>query len=342
MSSEVARTRGEEGPAARPPSSEKWGRVLMIAGAAYCVTPWSSPQIALGLGVALALLGLGASQKEARRVSRLLIQVCVVLLGFRMNLGDVAAAGLSGVVFAAGTIAGAYALGWALTRALRVDGTIGVLISSGTAICGGSAIAAVGSAIEASAAAMAVATGVVFLLNGAALYLFPALGDWLGLSDLQFGTWAGVAIHDVSSVVGAARHYHADGGGSAAALDTATVVKLSRVLWIVPIAIAAAWVHRTRSAAKATARRIPSPMPWFIALFLIASALRTWFPAISGWAGGIQAVATAGMCVALFLIGTGLSRKALREVGWRPLAMAVVLWIALAAAALLVVRATVA
>jgi uncharacterized integral membrane protein (TIGR00698 family) len=312
----------------------------MIALAALCLTPWATPAIALAVGIVVALTGLGAFEALGKKWSRILIQVSVVLLGLRLPFDKLVETGLGGLAFAAGTIIGALALGWLLGRLLKVEGKVATLLSSGTAICGGSAIGAVGAAIAASASQMAVAMGTVFLLNGAALYIFPLIGHALGLSEVQFGTWAGVAIHDVSSVVGAARGYHTTDPGSTIAAETATVVKLSRVIWIFPIAMAAAWWWRGEES-----KRSPAGFPWFILGFIAASAARTFIPPVKNLAtehsGAIAYAATAGMTLALLLIGTGLSVKAIKGVGWRAMAMGVALWLALAGASLGVVMGTV-
>ncbi|HET9470288.1 MAG TPA: putative sulfate exporter family transporter, partial [Usitatibacter sp.] len=176
---------------------------------------------------------------------------------------------------------------------------------------------------------MSVAIGTVFLLNGAALYLFPPLGHVFHLAQESFGTWAGVAIHDISSVVGASSVY------GLAALQRATAVKLSRALWIVPLTLGAAWLHRRRDP---SARRARVPVPWFIGLFVAASLVRSFSAPVAAASPWIAAVARTGMTVTLFLIGAGLSRKALRAVGWRALVQGVVLWIAIAAGSLLLVR----
>lgn len=316
--------------------------VFLIALAA-CAGPWASPPIALGVGIALALAGLVAFQDRAKQVSRWLIQACVVLLGLRMDLGTLGREAVQGFVFAAATVVGVFVLGMALGRLLKTGREITLLLSSGTAICGGSAIAAVGTTIGAASGSMAVTTGAVFILNAVALAAFPAIGGWLGLSEVQFGTWAGVAIHDVSSVVGAAQHYHAGDPSSSAALDTANVVKLTRVIWILPCAIFAGWVTSRAERATAgveagsggTARG--AAVPWFIVLFVVASGVRTLVPQIAEWSGGIRAVAGTGFQAALFMIGAGLSWATLMRVGWRVLLQAVVMWVAISAAALAVV-----
>jgi len=334
----------------RPPFSLSTG--LLLAGAAFCLTPWSKVykpldhfhiEIGLGLGILLALLNLAHAGPTAKTVSKYCIQASVVLLGFRMDLHKVIAAGSSGMLFAVGTIGGTFLLGAVLGRWLKTDGKIGTLLSSGTAICGGSAIAAVSAVIGASSAQISVATATIFMLNGAALYLFPFLGEQMGLTATQFGTWAGVAIHDVSSVVGAAQSYGHTTQATSAAVDTATVVKLSRVLWIIPICMAAAWWMARAAKAAPAAKLKRLPIPWFIGLFILAAGARTAFPTDLGAASPtLLMVAKSGMALALFLIGAGLSRKALASVGWRPLFQGIVMWVAISITALIVVRNTVA
>jgi uncharacterized integral membrane protein (TIGR00698 family) len=315
--------------------------VVFLVALVLCAGPWASPPIALGVGIVLALAGLTAFEARSKRVSRFLIQACVVLLGLRMDLGTLGREAVQGFVFAAATVVGVFALGLVLGRLLKTGREITLLLSSGTAICGGSAIAAVGATIGASSAAMAVTTGAVFILNAVALVAFPAIGGWLGLNDVQFGTWAGVAIHDVSSVVGAAQHYHAGDPSSSAALDTANVVKLTRVVWILPCALFAGWMTRRAMAKEAesgeVAQKSAPIVPWFIVLFVVASAVRTFVPGIEEWSGEVRLVAGTGFQAALFLIGAGLSWATLKKVGWRVLLQAVVMWVAISTAALAVV-----
>lgn len=298
--------------------------------------------MALALGIALAIAGLTAFDAQSKKLSRFLIQLCIVLLGLRLDLPTLRDAAVSGLVFAAATIVSTMALGLLAGRLLKTDREITLLVSSGTAICGGSAIAAVGGAIGAAATSMAVATGAVFVLNAIALYVFPPLGHWLGLSDVQFGTWAGVAIHDMSSVVNAAKGYHHGDGVAGAALDTANIVKLSRVIWIAPIAVFAGWwVRRAEQASGARKQNWKQLLPLFIVFFLIASAVRTFVPAVGEYSNQIKFVAGLGFQLALFLIGAGLSKKALKSVGWRAMALAVTLWVFISVTSLFVVKATV-
>jgi uncharacterized integral membrane protein (TIGR00698 family) len=314
--------------------------VYAIAAAA-CLLPWVSPGIALAAGIALAMVMDNPFARAGRRASRLLLQACVVLLGFGMDLHAVLQAGLAGASLAAGSIVVTLFLGYALGRLLRVEGKIATLISAGTAICGGSAIAAVGSVLGSAEAEMAVAMGTVFLLNAVALYLFPVLGHLLHLSQQAFGTWAGVAIHDISSVVGAAATY---GSG---ALQTATAVKLSRTLWIVPIALGVAMAMRRKAArvdqtnGHATTSTIQAPpsvgrvrIPWFIGLFVLASLARSAFPPVATIAPTLSVIAKAGLTLTLFLIGAGLSRTTLAAVGWRALLLGIALWMVISAGTL--------
>lgn len=267
-------------------------------------------------------------RERGGRYVRLLLQVSVVLLGFGMDLGSVFWVGLHGIVFAALTIFTTFTLGYWLARLLDINRKTSLLISAGTAICGGSAIAAVGTAVEAERSEMSVAMGTVFLLNAVALYLFPVLGHLLHLSPGQFGTWAGIAIHDVSSVAGAGAAYGEE------ALKTAMVVKLSRVLWIVPVTLAAAFLFRKRGETKAR-RRIA--LPWFILGFLLASLAGNLVPPLRHWAPVLAYTAKSGFAYTLFCIGASLSVAAIRAVGYKPLIQGVALWLFISCVALLTV-----
>jgi uncharacterized integral membrane protein (TIGR00698 family) len=303
----------------------------VIRGAAFvaillfCVTPWCSPPIALALGLALALT-IGHPFRTAN-ITKLLLQISVVGLGFGMNLQKVVAAGREGILFTLVTIAGTLLLGWLLGRAMGVSRGTAHLISSGTAICGGSAIAAVGPVIGASDEEISVSLATVFILNSIALFAFPFIGTAMHLSQTQFGVWAAIAIHDTSSVVGAASSYGAE------ALQIATTVKLARALWIVPLAIGTAFAFR---------RKTKVALPWFILLFLVAAMIRTYFPEPAYAWDFLVRLARIGLTITLFLIGASLSRRSLAAVGVRPLILGVVLWIVISAAGLWGVLATLA
>lgn len=314
-----------------PHSFRRTRRAAFLALALFALTPWASPPLALGLGAGFALALGNPFEGSTARASKWLLQACVVGLGFGMPLAAVARAGATGVGYTVAGIATALALGLLLGRWLRVERATSFLITAGTSICGGSAIAAVGPAIGAGAEAMSVSLATVFVLNAVALYLFPPLGHLLELSQGQFAVWAAVAIHDTSSVVGAASAYGPE------ALESATVLKLARALWIVPLALgAAAWVRRGGAEAGQGAR---VRLPWFIGAFVLAALARTLLPAAALPAlDGLARAARAGLVLTLFLIGAGLTRATLRAVGVRPLVQGVLLWAAVAGLALLAVR----
>ena len=301
--------------------------VCYAVGILFCLTPWASPGIALGLGLVFALVGDNPYRDSGSRYVKWLLQASVVLLGFGVDLAAVLRVGAHGILFAAVSIFATFTLGYWLARLLRINLKTSLLISAGTAICGGSAIAAVGSAVDADKSEMSVAMGTVFMLNAVALYLFPPMGHWLGLTQGQFGTWAGIAIHDVSSVAGAASAYGDD------ALRIATIVKLSRVLWIVPVTLAAAMLF-PHPEAKGK-RRIA--LPWFILGFLLASGIGSLLPALHPWTPLIARVAKTGFAITLFCIGAGLSRSAIRQVGYKPLLQGLCLWAFISCASLLTV-----
>jgi uncharacterized integral membrane protein (TIGR00698 family) len=304
--------------------------------------------------VGLALTLENPFAQVSKHTAKFLLQACVVALGFGMNLAVVLAAGKSGMLFAAGSITGTLILGYFAGRFLKISAKTSALITSGTAICGGSAIAAVGSVIGAAEGEMTVAMGTVFLLNAVALYIFPLIGHALHLSQTQFGTWAGVAIHDISSVVGAASRY------GLPALQTATAVKLSRALWIVPVATGAALAFRqasphtvpqTAGVSDTTVGFDPNQtpasargklqIPWFIGLFLLASVARSFIPGVAAASPTISHIATVGLTLTLFLIGAGISQKTLRVVGWKPMAQGIALWLAISAGSLVVILHTI-
>ncbi|MFN6965110.1 MAG: YeiH family protein [Pyrinomonadaceae bacterium] len=305
-----------------------WRKVLYFALVVVCLSPLVSPPAALALGLALALTVGNPFPGPTRETTRYLLRICVVLLGFGLNLNDVYRAGRDGLLFTIATIAGTLVLGYILGRALKVGDKISTLISSGTAICGGSAIAAVGPAIEADSDEMTVSLGAVFVLNSIALFLFPVIGVSLGLTQDQFGIWAAIAIHDTSSVVGAAAAYGQE------ALGTATVVKLTRALWIAPVALFFAFVFGRSGNGAAGGRRVE--VPWFIFLFVAATVARSYAPSfvLPSLFDSVVNFAKAGMTLCLFFIGATLSRETIRKVGARPLIQGLVLWIAISVVSL--------
>lgn len=285
-----------------------------------------APPLALALGLVLALTVGNPYAKKTSKLTKILLQASVVGLGFGMNLQKVVEAGRTGILFTIATIIGTLLLGYLLARALRIHPHTSHLISSGTAICGGSAIAAVGPVIGASDEEMSVSLGTVFILNSIALFLFPIIGAALHLTQRQFGVWSAIAIHDTSSVVGAASAYGKE------ALQIATTVKLTRALWIVPLTIGTAFAFHRGGKTRVT-------IPWFIFLFVIASIIRTY---VNGPWDIIVVIARIGLTLTLFLIGAGLSRRSLAAVGIRPLILGVLLWLAISMAGLWAVTATLA
>lgn len=276
-----------------------------------------SPPLALALGLAVALTVGNAFPEFTRKWSKWLLQISVVGLGFGMNLGEVLRTGRSGFIYTLIGISFAVIVGTLLGKFLEVEAKPSLLISVGTAICGGSAIAAVGPVVDADEHEMAVSLGTVFILNAIALFIFPIIGHSLHLSQQQFGLWAALAIHDTSSVVGAAAKY------GATALAIATTVKLTRALWIVPVTFAVAAVKH---------RKAKIQLPWFILFFLLAALLRSYAtPGLLPVYGKLLEAAKVGLAITLFLIGVALSRKTIAEVGVRPLIQGVVLWAIVAA-----------
>ncbi|MBI4345206.1 MAG: putative sulfate exporter family transporter [Elusimicrobia bacterium] len=297
--------------------------MLFFGLLALSVTPWASPPAALVGGILFGLLARHPYPKESKDATKWLLQASVVGLGFGIDLARVLEAGAGGFLYTAGGIAFALAAGAFLGRRLGVPKTTAYLISTGTAICGGSAIAAVGPIVGADSDEMSVSLGTVFLLNSVALLVFPVIGTAVGLTQEQFGYWAALAIHDTSSVVGATVRY----GAAAAAVGT--TVKLARALWIVPVSL---------GTAALTGGRAKTQWPWFILLFAAAAAVSTYLPAGAPLWRGISAAGRAGLTATLFLIGSGISVAALRKVGLRPLALGVTLWLLVAALSLELVR----
>jgi uncharacterized integral membrane protein (TIGR00698 family) len=298
-------------------------RITFILCLLVSATGFVSPPVALAMGLIFGLTLPHPYANETKKFCKFLLQASVVGLGFGMNLHQVVQAGRSGFVYTLIGIGFALLAGMALGALLGVPRIPAFLISTGTAICGGSAIAAIGPIIQAGDEEMAVSLGTVFVLNSIALLVFPAIGEALKLTQSQFGLWAALAIHDTSSVVGAAAKYGAE------ALAIATTVKLARALWIVPLALGTAIVRGTKTKIQ---------WPWFIGLFCLAAVCNTYLPA-GGHAYAIAVtVAKVGLTVTLFLIGTGISMATIRRVGHRPLLQGIILWLMVLAGSLWLIR----
>lgn len=310
--------------------------VFILCLLAFVVLPLQPP-VALLTGIAIALITGHPFAQHNKRATTLLLQVSVVCLGAGMNLEHALKAGRDGLVFTISTIAVTLIAGYFIGKRLRVDDNTSLLISNGTAICGGSAIAATAPIIKANDNQISVALGTVFILNSIALLIFPPIGHFLHMTAEQFGTWCAIAIHDTSSVVGAATGYKDDAGNDA--LQIATTIKLERALWIIPIALGTAWIRKTTGKVK---------LPYFILYFVLVIILSTYlpqhFPAISRPLGGktlfgwVYDFGRKGLVVTLFLIGSGLSLKTISQVGWRPILQGVLLWIIIGSVSLAVIR----
>jgi uncharacterized integral membrane protein (TIGR00698 family) len=314
-----------------------FSRPLFFVFAAFALTPWCTPPLALFLGISFALAFGTPFLGLAKKGSKYLLQIAVVGLGFGLDLSAVFRAGTEGFFFTVATISGAIFFGILLGKFLKVERKAALLIAVGTAICGGSAIAAVGPVIHANDDEMSVSLGTVFVLNAVALFLFPLIGHALSMSQNSFGLWAAIAIHDTSSVVGAASAYGAE------ARAVATTVKLSRALWIIPISLLFAFLerrHEERAETTAKTTKAKIAIPWFIGFFLLASLSRTLIPAIVTMSPTILSVAQALLALTLFLIGAGLSKAVLKKVGFRPMGAGILLWILVGTSTLLGVLAT--
>lgn len=308
--------------------------IIIICAAAVClsgsyipgmhfISRWCTPPVMLFIGLAYALVCGQGYPEFNKKMSKSLLQYSVVGLGFGMNLYESLASGREGMLFTVVSVVGTLVIGMLIGRKLlKVDKETSYLISSGTAICGGSAIAAVGPVIKAKPASMSVALAVVFVLNAIALFIFPSIGHWLGLSQQEFGTWAAIAIHDTSSVVGAGAAYGEE------ALKTATTIKLTRALWIIPLALVTSLIFKSKD------HKIK--IPWFILFFIIAILLNTFvldgIPAIGTVVSGI---ARKCLTLTMFFIGASLSTDVLRTVGIKPLIQGILLWIVISIGSLL-------
>lgn len=321
-------------------------RAVYILAAIIIVFPYNciglgkpvTPAIALFAGLVFALVFGGSPYPTFnKKASKYLLQASVVGLGFGMNVTEALRSGSQGMMFTIISVIGVMALGVMLGYWLHLNRKTSYLIASGTAICGGSAIAAVGPVLKADDHEMAVSLGVIFILNAIALFIFPPIGHYLGMSDGQFGTWAAIAIHDTSSVVGAGDAY------SPKACEIATLIKLTRALWIIPLALVTMFLFRDKNEGKVS-------IPWFIFMFIGAMLFSTYIPDMLGdsvrqtWDGVAKVLVYISkqlLIVTLFFIGAGLSVATVRKVGAKPLLLAILLWIAIGVTSCLVVMQTI-
>ena len=306
---------------------ETFSKALFVVCALACLTPYVSPPIALLLGFIFSQTVKNPFAKYNNKITKYLLQFSVVGLGFGMNLFEAAEAGKQGLVFTVSSILVTLVLGLILGKIFSLKKNTSVLISSGTAICGGSAIAAISPVIDAQEDEMSVSLGTVFILNAIALFIFPAIGHYFGLSQSQFGLWAAVAIHDTSSVVGAAHKYGEE------ALQIATTVKMERALWIIPLSLVLAVIFKKKTS--------KIKIPYFILFFVVAMAINTFIPATQEISPYLVMVAKKGLTLTLFFIGAGLTRSALKNVGIKPFLLGAILWVFISVVSLWVIMQTV-
>lgn len=290
----------------------KYNKPLFILLFILCLMPFISPAVALFLGLAFAMTAGQPFPVFSKKTSKYLLQFSVVGLGFGMNLHESLQTGKDGMLFTIVSVVSVLMLGMYLGKRLMMDRKTAYLISAGTAICGGSAIAAVAPVVKADDNEISMSLGTIFILNAIALFIFPPIGHLLQMTQEQFGMWAAIAIHDTSSVVGAGAAY------GEKALEIATMVKLTRALWIIPVTIATMFIFKQKGA--------KINIPWFIFFFILAMVANTFLTIPDVVSGSLVWAAKKGLTVTLFLIGTGLSRKVIKQVGIRPMVQGVVLW----------------
>jgi uncharacterized integral membrane protein (TIGR00698 family) len=294
--------------------------LIFLLAFIFCLSPFISPPVALLMGLLIAQFIGHPYLHLNHKATHLLLRISVVGLGFGMNVNSAMEVGKEGLVFAVFSIIGTLTVGILMGKCLKIDKKTSYLIAAGTAICGGSAIAAVAPVINAQEKQISVALGTVFVLNSVALFLFPVIGHLLHLTQTQFGLWSAIAIHDTSSVVGAAGKY------GAKALEVATTVKLARALWIIPVAVLSSLLFKNNGS--------KIKVPYFIGLFVLAMVVNSYVPFVQQWSHFLTSIAKAGLTLTLFLIGCGLNRKVLLSVGVKQLLQGAVLWILISVAAL--------
>lgn len=294
--------------------------VIFLLAVVLCLSPLISPPIALLMGLIIAQFIGHPYLHLNHKATHILLQVSVVGLGFGMNVTSALKAGKEGILFTIVSIIGTLVIGFFMGKFLKIEKKTSYLISTGTAICGGSAIAAISPVIKAEEKQISVALGTIFILNSVALFLFPFIGHQLNLSQSQFGMWCAIAIQDTSSVVGAASKYGPQ------ALEIATTVKLARALWIIPVAFLSTFIFKNKDS--------KIKIPYFIGLFVLAMIANTYIPFVQQYNHYLTNIAKAGLTLTLFLIGCGLNRKTISSVGFKPLIQGVILWVIIATAAL--------
>lgn len=286
--------------------------IIYIVLAFLCLTPYINPPFALFLGLVFAFTLGTPFPKANKKISKYLLQISVVGLGFGMNLYDAFKSGSDGMVFTLFSVVSVMFLGVIIGKWFKVTRVSSYLIASGTAICGGSAIAAVGPIAKANESEMSISLATIFILNAIALFLFPVMGHWLNLTQHQFGIWAAIAIHDTSSVVGAGATFGEE------ALKVATTVKLTRALWIIPLSIFTSFYFKSKGDKIS--------IPWFIFFFILAMVINTFVTIPTAITHSIVSVSRQTLTLTLFFIGAGLSRSVIKSVGFKPMLLGIFLW----------------
>lgn len=299
------------------------GKIFLLISVLLIIIFQLPPTIALLMGMSAVFVFGNPFPKSTKTTLKYLLQASIIGLGFGMNFTKVVEAGRDGFVFTILTIGISIGLGFIIGRLLKVERIISYLISVGTAICGGSAIAAISQVVDADENDVSVSIGTVFILNAIALFIFPVIGHTFNLSQEQFGIWAAIAIHDTSSVVGASANYGNE------ALMIATTIKLARALWIIPLALITSIIFRKQSSV--------SSFPWFILFFVFASIINTYLSLPAAFTLNILTLSKIGFSITLFLIGLGISPAKLKIVGLRPLLQGVILWLTILICSLMIV-----
>ena len=298
-------------------------KILFFLLVLFCVSPFASSPVALALGIAFTIIIGNPYEQKVHKYIHLLLQISIVGLGFGLQLDEAMKAGRDGITLTIMSITTVMVLGYFLGKFLKIERPLSYLISVGTAICGGSAIAAVTPIIKPTTKQMSLALAIVFTLNSVALFIYPAIGHLLNMTQEQFGLWCAIGIHDTSSVVGAANKY------GDIALKVATTVKLSRALWIIPMSLLTMVLFKTKGA--------KIKIPWFIGYFIIAILLHTYFPIFEGFSHIATTAAKSGLNLTLFFIGSTISIATLKTISWKPLFLAIVLWVIISVGSLLMI-----
>lgn len=296
-------------------------KIFFIVLAVVCLTPFISSPIALALGFILAVLIGNPFEKHLHQYIHVLLQISIVGLGFGLKLDEALQAGKTGLILTVVSIVTVMVLGYFLGKIFKLERPLSYLLSAGTAICGGSAIAAISPIIKPNTKQISLALAIIFTLNSVALFVYPTIGHLLNLTQQQFGLWCAVGIHDTSSVVGAASKYGDE------ALQIATTVKLARALWIIPVSLITMFIFKSKGS--------KIKIPWFIGYFIAAIILNTYFPFFDRFSTSITVLAKSGLNLTLFFIGSTLSLQTLKSIGLKPLSAAVLLWVTISIGSLL-------